>query len=144
VIAAVYAVAAIVALGAAAFAMVMLLPALSTEGIGDAVRGGIAVDAARLHFGSTLAWIGAATLGSAIGAALLATRAVIRAGDGERVVDAELARDDRDERGAAIRVVAGAIVAAALVVLALGWLGVAGAGAALAAGSCAVLTARSR
>lgn len=144
VIAAVYAVAAFVALGATAFAIVVVLPGLSSEGVGDAVRAGIAVDAARTHAGSTLGWMGATTLAASTAAALIATRAVIRAGDGERVVDAELARDERDERGAAIRVVAGAIVAAATVVLALGWLGVAGAGAALALGACAVLTARSR
>ncbi len=144
VIAAVYAVAAIVALGAVAFAIVVVLPALSTEGVGDAVRAGIAVDAARAHAGATLAWIGGTSVVSAIGAALITTRAVIRAGDGERVVDAELSRDERDERGAAIRVVAGALVGAAIAVVALGWFGVAGAGAALALGACAVLTARSR
>jgi hypothetical protein len=94
---------------------------------------------------ATVAWIGGVTLATSIAASMLATRAMLRAGSERHVRESSTARDgreDRDERGAAVRVVVGGIVASALVVLCLGWLGVAGVGAAAALGICALVTAR--
>ncbi len=77
---------------------------------------------------STVGWLAAVAAITAIGAALVATRTLVRA--------------ERDDRGAATRVVVGAIVASALAVICLAWLGVTGAGAMLVVGVCALLTAR--
>ena len=77
---------------------------------------------------STVGWLAAVAAITAIGAALVATRALMRA--------------ERDDRGAATRVVVGAIVASALAVICLAWLGGTGAGAMLVVGVCARFTAR--
>jgi hypothetical protein len=76
----------------------------------------------------TVAWIGLAAVTASFGAALAATRALVRA--------------ERDEQGAAARVVTGAIVASALAVIALAWLGVVGAPVIVLVGACMLLTAR--
>lgn len=77
----------------------------------------------------TLAHLALVAFVALFGAALVTTRALVRA--------------ERDDKGAATRVVVGAIVASALVVIALGWLGTTGAALMLAIGACALLTARS-
>jgi hypothetical protein len=78
---------------------------------------------------ATIAWLALTAVVTAIGMALTATRTLVRA--------------ERDDKGAATRVVSGAIVASALAVICLGWLGLAGAPLMLVVGVCALLTARS-
>jgi hypothetical protein len=76
----------------------------------------------------TAAWLTAVTLPTTLGIALVATRALVRA--------------ERDDKGAAARVVMGAIVASGTAVIVLGWLGVIGAPVMVLVGVCALLTAR--
>jgi hypothetical protein len=52
-------------------------------------------------------------------------------------------RAERDDKGAATRVVTGAIVASASAVIVLAWLGMIGAPVMVLVGVCALLTARS-
>lgn len=90
----------------------------------------IAVTASAVFVGAaTVAWLAGSALVTALGCSLVATRALVRA--------------ERDDKGAASRVVVGAIVASALAVIGLGWLGLPGAPLMLVIGMCALLTARS-
>ncbi len=88
-----------------------------------------AAAAALLVPASAAGWLALVALPTALGIALAATRALVRT--------------ETDTKGAASRVVVGAIVASALGVLAVGWLGVLGAPAMVVVGACALLTARS-
>jgi hypothetical protein len=145
VVAVVYVVGALVALAATALALSWLLvsaPSLAPDS-GVAVIADASMRTAPLPV--TIAWIGWVTLATAIASSMVATRAIVRAGSARHARDVATARDgreDRDERGAAVRVVVGALVASALAVLCIGWLGVAGVGAAVALGICALVTAR--
>lgn len=76
----------------------------------------------------TLAWLAGVAVAIAIGMALAATRALVRA--------------ERDERNAAVRVVTGAIVASAFAVLWLAWLGAIGAPIMVVTGAVLLVSAR--
>jgi hypothetical protein len=76
----------------------------------------------------TVAWLAGVTLPVTLGIALTVARSLVRA--------------ERDDKGAAARVVTGAIVASALAVILLGWLGTTGAAVMVIVGVCALLTAR--
>lgn len=103
---------------------------------------------------STIGWLAVVALATSLGMSLVVTRALVGADrNAAQRDDRDAARDDiagaRERVGleqatsnAPARVVVGAISASALGVLCLGWLGVTGAGALLAVGVCAVLTAR--
>jgi hypothetical protein len=84
--------------------------------------------AAQLVGAATAGWLALVAMPTALGIALAATRALVRA--------------ERDAQNAAARVVTGAIVASALGVLCIGWLGIPGAPATIVVGTCMLLTAR--
>jgi hypothetical protein len=145
VVAGIYTVGALVSLAATGFALSWILEGAAslapTSGV--AVIADASVQTAPLS--TTLAWIGGVTLATSIASSMIATRAIIRAGSARHARDVTTARDareDRDERGAAVRVGVGAVVASALAVLCIGWLGLAGVAASIALGVCALVTAR--
>lgn len=147
VVAGVYVIGALIALAATGVALGWLLDSAASIASTPAETGGAtaAATAGSSSVATTVAWIGAVAVATSIGMSLIATRAVLRAGAERNARDENVARDgrdDRDERGAAVRVVVGAIVASALAVLFLGSLGIAGAGAIVALGICALVTAR--
>jgi hypothetical protein len=114
-------------LGVSAFARAAVL-AMTVAGV-YAAGTAIAVAATSVFLdGSTIGWLALVAIVTALGIALAATRALVRA--------------ERDDKSAATRVVTGAIVASALAVICLAWLGLSGAGAMLVVGVCALLTAR--
>lgn len=111
-------------LGASALARTAVL-ALSVTGV--YVLGTLVAVAATAAFldARTIGYLAAVALVTSVGIALVATRALVRA--------------EHDERGAASRVVVGAIVGSALAVICLGVLDATGAGAMLLVGACALL-----
>jgi hypothetical protein len=115
-------------LGVSATARVVVL---ATSVVGVYLIGALiaVVAAAALVPPQSVVWLGAIALPTTLGIALTATRALVRA--------------ERDDKGAAARVVMGAIVASGVAVTLLGWLGVTAAPVMVLVGVCALLTARS-
>jgi hypothetical protein len=76
----------------------------------------------------TVVWLALVALATTLGIALAVTRSLLRA--------------ERDHKGAATRVVVGAITGSAIAVICLGWLGLLGAPAMLVIGICVVVAVR--
>ena len=145
VVAGVYVVGALIAVAAAGGALGWLLDSAASLTAERAAAVVLDPSTVSKRTYATIAWIGAVTVAASLAASLIATRAMLRASGERNDRDVSVARDGRDyrdERGAAVRVVVGAIVASALAVLCIGWLGIAGVGALFAVGICAIVTAR--